>query len=152
MRKVLLILATAALLIMIMTGCAQKGTKQVIHTDNAPAAIGPYSQATVYGDTIYVSGQIPIDPATGEVIEGDVKAQTEQCLKNLSAILEAAGGSMDDVLKTTVYLKDINDFADMNEVYATFFKEGSYPARCAVEVANIPKGVAVEIDVIAVKH
>ena len=121
-----------------------------IHTPNAPAAIGPYSQAIEAGSTIYVSGQLPIDPATGAFPEG-IQAQTKQSLTNVKAILEAAGLSMDSVVKTTVFLSDMNNFGAMNEVYATFFTEGSYPARSAVEVARLPKDALVEIEVIAVK-
>ena len=104
-------------------------SKNVISTSKAPAAIGPYSQAVSWGDLIFVSGQIPIDPATGQVVEGDVAAQTERVLKNLAAILEAAGASLGQVLKTTVYLKDLNDFGKMNEVYARFFRAAATRAR-----------------------
>ena len=125
--------------------------KQVIHTDSAPAAIGPYSQAIQIGDLLFVSGQVPIDPSTGAIVEGDIKAQAQQSLNNLKAILNAAGTNMGAVVKTTVFLADMNDFAAMNEVYATFFGEGGYPARSAVEVARLPKDALVEIEVIAVK-
>ena len=123
---------------------------QVIHTNNAPAAIGPYSQAVKAGNLLFVSGQLPIDPATGAFPEG-IKAQTNQSLSNVKAILEAAGLTMDSVVKTTVFLSDMNNFAAMNEVYATFFSEGNYPARSAVEVARLPKDALVEIEVIATK-
>ena len=122
-----------------------------LHTDKAPAAIGPYSQGIQAGNTIYVSGQIPIDPATGEFAGQDIKTQTRQSLTNISNILAAAGASMADVVKTTVLLNDIADFAAMNEVYATFFTEGQYPSRSAVEVARLPKDALVEIEVIAAK-
>ena len=122
--------------------------KQVIHTDSAPAAIGPYSQAIQIGDLLFVSGQVPIDPSTGAIVEGDVKAQAQQSLNNLKAILNAAGTNMGAVVKTTVFLADMNDFAAMNEVYAQFFQE-PYPARSAVQVARLPKDVKVEIEVIA---
>lgn len=124
--------------------------KNVISTANAPAAIGPYSQAIDLGNMVITSGQLPLDPATGAFPEG-IQAQTKQSLTNVKAILEAAGLSMDSVVKTTVFLSDINHFGAMNEVYATFFTEGSYPARSAVEVARLPKDALVEIEVIAVK-
>lgn len=121
---------------------------KAIHTDNAPAAIGPYSQAVRCGSVVYVSGQLPIDPATGAFPEG-IQAQTKQSLTNVKAILEEAGLTMDAVLKTTVFLSDMNNFGAMNEVYASFFTEGSFPARSAVEVARLPKDALVEIEVIA---
>lgn len=123
--------------------------KQVIHTDSAPAAIGPYSQAIQIGDLLFVSGQVPIDPSTGAIVEGDVKAQAQQSLNNLKAILNAAGTNMGAVVKTTVFLADMNDFAAMNEVYAQFFEGPAYPARSAVEVARLPKDVLVEIEAVA---
>ena len=123
-------------------------SKHVISTSNAPAAIGPYSQAVGWGGLIFVSGQIPIDPATGQVVGDDAGAQTERVLKNLAAILEAAGSSLGQVVKTTVYLRDLNDFARMNEVYARFFGEQP-PARATVQVARLPRDVSVEIEVVA---
>ncbi|MBS5548606.1 RidA family protein [Pseudoflavonifractor sp. An184] len=122
--------------------------KQVIHTDSAPAAIGPYSQAIQIGDLLFVSGQVPIDPSTGAIVEGDVKAQAQQSLNNLKAILNAAGTNMGAVVKTTVFLADMNDFAAMNEVYAQFFQE-PFPARSAVQAARLPKDAKVEIEAIA---
>ena len=122
--------------------------KTAIHTDNAPAAIGPYSQAIKAGGLIYVSGQLPIDPATGEFPGNCIACQTRQSLTNIKNILEAAGSSMDKVVKTTVLLADIADFAGMNEVYAEFFRE-PYPARAAFQAAAIPKGALVEIEVVA---
>lgn len=122
--------------------------KQVIHTDSAPAAIGPYSQAIQIGDLLFVSGQVPIDPSTGAIVEGDIKAQAQQSLNNLKAILNAAGTNMGAVVKTTVFLADMNDFAAMNEVYAQFFQE-PFPARSAVQVARLPKDTKVEIEAIA---
>ena len=122
--------------------------KQVIHTDSAPAAIGPYSQAIQIGDLLFVSGQVPIDPDTGAVVEGDIQAQARQSLNNVKAILNAAGTNMGAVVKTTVFLADMNDFAAMNEVYAQFF-QAPYPARSAVQVARLPKDVKVEIEAIA---
>lgn len=121
-----------------------------IHTDRAPAAIGPYSQAIAAGNTIYVSGQIPIDPATGSFAGSDIAAQTRQSLTNLKSILNAAGADLCDVVKTTVYLANMADFAAMNEVYAEFFSV-PYPARAAFEVACLPKNALVEIECVAVK-
>ena len=123
-------------------------SKDVISTSKAPAAIGPYSQAVSWGDLVFVSGQIPIDPATGQVVGGDVADQTARVLENLAAILEAAGANLDHVLKTTVYLRDLNDFGEMNEVYARFFRQQP-PARATVQVGRLPRDVAVEIEVIA---
>ena len=122
--------------------------KTVISTPNAPGAIGPYSQAVKVGSLLFLSGQLGIDPKTGE-ITGDVAAQTKQALTNAKAILEAAGSTMDKVVKTTVFLSDIGNFAAMNEVYGTFFTAGSYPARSAFEVAALPKGGLVEIELVA---
>jgi len=127
-----------------------KMSKKIIASEKAPAAVGPYSQAVECNGFLYVSGQLPIDKNTGEFVPGGVKEQTEQSLKNISYILEEAGYSFDDVLKSTVYLADISDFAAMNEVYAKFFKE-PYPARVAYAVASLPKGALVEIDVVASK-
>lgn len=121
---------------------------KVISTKKAPAAIGPYSQAIQVGNFVYTSGQIPIDPATGTFIEGGIKEQTRQSLTNVRAILEEAGLSMANVVKTTAFLADMADFADMNAVYAEFFAE-SYPARSAVAVKSLPKGALVEIEVVA---
>ena len=122
--------------------------KKVISTTKAPAAIGPYSQAIQVGNLVYTSGQIPIDPATGVFVDGGIKEQTRQSLCNVKAILEEAGLTMSDVVKTTVFMADMNDFADMNAVYAEFFAE-PYPARSAVAVKMLPKGALVEIEVIA---
>lgn len=119
-----------------------------ISTPNAPAAIGPYSQAVCAGGFVYVSGQIPLDPATGEFAGPDIRTQTRQSLKNIAAILAAAGSGMDRVVKTTVLLKDIGDFAAMNEVYAEAFT-APYPARAAFEAAALPKGALVEIECVA---
>ena len=123
--------------------------KKVLATNNAPAAIGPYSQAIHADKFVFVSGQLPIDPATGEFAGADIAAQTKQSLTNVKAILAEAGTGMDQVIKTTVFLSDMNNFGAMNEVYATFFGEGSYPARSAVEVARLPKDALVEIEVTA---
>lgn len=126
--------------------------RQVIQTAAAPAPVGPYSQAiAAQGRMVFVSGQIPLDPNTGSLVGGDdVAAQTKQVLTNLEAVLTAAGASFADVVKTTVFLKDMNDFAAMNAVYATAFNEEAAPARACVEVARLPKDVRVEIDCIAV--
>ena len=121
-----------------------------IHNENAPAAIGPYSQAIQAGNTVYVSGQLPIDPATGAFAGADIAAQTRQSLTNIRSILAEAGYSMTDVVKTTVLLKDIGDFAAMNAVYAEFFSE-PFPARAALQVAALPKDAWVEIECVAVK-
>ncbi len=122
--------------------------KKIISTTKAPAAIGPYSQAVKVGNLIYTSGQLPIDAATGSFPEGGIKEQTRQSLTNVKAILEEAGVSMANVVKTTVFMADMNDFADMNTVYAEFFAE-PYPARSAVAVKTLPKGALVEIEVVA---
>lgn len=124
--------------------------KTIISTSQAPAAIGPYAQAVENNGLVITSGQLPIDPTTGAFPEG-IQAQTRQSLTNVKAILTEAGTDMDHVLKTTVFLSDMNNFAAMNEVYATFFTEGSYPSRSAVEVARLPKDALVEIEVIAAK-
>ena len=123
--------------------------KTAIHTEHAPAAIGPYSQAVKAGNTIYVSGQLPIDPATGAFAGEDIASQTRQSLTNIKNILEAAGTDMSSVVKTTVLLADISEFAAMNEVYGQFFAE-PYPARAAFQVAAVPKGALVEIEAVAV--
>jgi 2-iminobutanoate/2-iminopropanoate deaminase len=123
-------------------------SKQAISTPLAPQAIGPYSQAIRCGNLLFLSGQIPLDPATGQVVEGNAAVQTARVLQNLSAILEAAGSSLGQVLKATVYLKDLADFGMMNEVYARFFT-ACPPARATVEVARLPRNVSVEIDLIA---
>ncbi len=123
--------------------------KEIIATEQAPKAIGPYSQAVRTGDFVFASGQIPIDPATGEFVPGGIAEQTEQVLKNLTAVFEAAGIGMDQVVKTTVFLADMNDFTAMNEVYARFFPE-TPPARATVQAARLPRDARVEIDAIAV--
>jgi 2-iminobutanoate/2-iminopropanoate deaminase len=127
-------------------------TRQIIQTDQAPAPVGPYNQAIVAaGQLIFVAGQIALDPTTGAIVgEADVAAQTEQCLKNLTAILTAGGASLAQVVKTSVFLKDMNDFGAMNAVYAQHFGEAEAPARACVEVSRLPKDVLVEIECIAV--
>lgn len=124
--------------------------KKVLHTDKAPAAIGPYSQAIEVNGFVFASGQIPINPATGEMVAGNVKEQTRQALTNASEVMKAAGLDLSHVVKTTVFLADMNDFAAMNEVYATFFS-APFPARSAVAVKTLPKGALVEVECIAVK-
>ncbi|MEA4987386.1 MAG: RidA family protein [Anaerovorax sp.] len=123
--------------------------KKAIATKKAPAAIGPYAQGNIFGNLIFASGQIPLNPETGAIVEGGIEEQTKQSLSNIKAILEEAGSSMDKVIKTTVFIKNMDDFAAMNAVYGTFFTEGAYPSRSAVEVARLPKDALVEIEVIA---
>ncbi|MFC2147966.1 RidA family protein [Bacteroidota bacterium] len=125
--------------------------KKIINTPNAPAPIGPYNQAVLSGNTLYVSGQIPMDPSSGKLIENDIKKETLQCMKNLKAILEAADMSFEDVVKATIFVKDMNCFAAINEVYGSFFNAETAPARETVEVSNLPKFVNVEISMIAVR-
>lgn len=122
--------------------------KQIIKSDQAPKALGPYSVANRVGDWIFAAGQLGLDPATGELAQGGIEAETRQSLTNLKHVLEAAGSSLENVVKTTVFLRDINDFAAMNGVYALFFT-ANFPARSAVQVAALPKGAAVEIEVVA---
>ena len=122
--------------------------KNMIKTEKAPGAIGPYSQAVRVGEMVYTSGQIALDSASGNVIEGDIQAQTRQVLDNLVAVLEAAGTNLENVVKSTVFIADMNEFAAMNEVYAEYFKTDP-PARSCVEVARLPKDVKVEIEVVA---
>jgi 2-iminobutanoate/2-iminopropanoate deaminase len=122
--------------------------KKIVSSGGAPKAIGPYSQAVIWNGMAFLSGQIPLDPATGELIQGDVAAQTERVLDNLKAVLEAAGASLNSVLKTTVFLKDMADFPKMNEVYGRYFAENP-PARSTVQAAKLPRDVMVEIDAIA---
>lgn len=124
--------------------------KKAIHTNKAPQAIGPYSQAIDAGDFAFVSGQIPLDPETMEVVDGDIAKQTEQVMNNLDAILKEAGLSFKNVVKFTIYITNMEDFAVINEAYAKFLEE-PYPARATVEVSKLPKGVGVEMDVIAKK-
>lgn len=123
--------------------------KEIIKTSKAPIAIGPYSQAVKAGGFIFVSGQIPIDPTTGEVVKGGMGEQTRQVLRNIKGVLEASGVNLLDVVKTTVYLKDLDRFAEMNQAYGEFFPD-YFPARATIEVSNLPKGVDIEIDVIAI--
>lgn len=122
--------------------------RKVIQTDKAPAAVGPYSQAVVWNNTVYVSGQLPLDPEMKKFVSDSVEDQAKQAMLNLEAILEEAGSSVDDLLKVSIFLADIEDFRKVNEIYGSFFT-GDYPARCAYEVANLPLGAKVEIDGIA---
>ena len=122
---------------------------RIVHTEHAPAAIGPYSQAVVAGNFLFTAGQIAIDPATGQIVQGDVTAQTERVMRNLAAVLENAGASWADVVKTTVYLQDMADFPRVNEVYGRVIGDAR-PARSTVQVAGLPRGVLVEIDAVAI--
>jgi reactive intermediate/imine deaminase len=125
--------------------------KDAIATKDAPAAIGPYSQAVRAGEHVFLSGQIPLDPATGQLVEGDIVTQTKRVMENLGAVLAAAGCSFGDVVRTTIYLVDLGHFAKVNETYGAFF-QAPYPARATVQVAALPKGAQVEIDAVAVKR
>lgn len=125
--------------------------KKIINTPNAPAPIGPYNQAVLIKDTLYISGQIPMDPKTGNVVGGDIQAETQQSMENLRAILEEAGMTFEHVIKSSIFIKDMNQFTEINEVYGRYFDADTAPARETVEVANLPKFVNVEISMIAVK-
>ena len=125
--------------------------KKIITTPNAPAPIGPYNQATLTNGTLYISGQIPINPITGELVEGDIKKETKQSMENLKAILEEAGMTFENVVKTSIFVKDMHQFSQINEAYGAYFNAETAPARETVEVANLPKFVNVEISMIAVK-
>jgi len=124
--------------------------KTIINTQNAPAPIGPYNQAILSNGTLYVSGQIPLNPSTGELVSGDIKKETKQCMENLKAILTEANMTFENVIKSTIFLSDMNQFTQVNEVYGSYFNTETAPARETVEVANLPKFVKVEISVIAV--
>ena len=125
--------------------------KKIINTSKALAPIGPYNQAVLIKDTLYISGQIPIDPATGNLVEGDIKMETKQSMENLKAILEEAGMTFEHVIKSSIFIADMHQFAQINEVYGSYFDADTAPARETVEVANLPKFVNVEISMIAVK-
>ncbi len=125
--------------------------KKVINTPHAPAPIGPYNQAILVNGTLYISGQIPIDPKTGELVEGDIQKETKQSMENLKAILTEAGMTFENVIKSSIFVKDMHQFSKINEVYATYFNPSIAPARETVEVANLPKFVNVEISMIATK-
>jgi 2-iminobutanoate/2-iminopropanoate deaminase len=122
--------------------------RSIVQTDDAPEAIGPYSQAVRAGDLLFCSGQIPLDPSTGEIVKEDVEGQARRCLENLAAVCEAAGASLADAVRCTVYLTDMNDFARVNDVYGSFFEGAEPPARVAIGVAALPKGADVEVDAI----
>jgi len=141
------ILTVAMLLLFATNGSAQQ--KQVVNTSDAPKAIGPYSQAIKAGGLVFTAGQIPLDPTTGQVVGSDSTAQTDRVLKNLQAVLQASGSNFDSVVKTTIFLKNISDFAAVNEVYGRYFKS-SPPARTTVQVVSLPKDVLVEIEAIAI--
>jgi len=151
-RKIFLILAASIAGIFLFSRSAIKNesVKQIIRTEQAPAPIGPYSQATEAGGTIYLSGQIAIDPASGKLVEGGISAETRQVLENLKAVLEAAGADLTHVVKCSIFLSDMSEFAEMNKVYGEFFSSAP-PARECVQVARLPKDVHVEISAIAVK-
>lgn len=125
--------------------------KKIINTNNAPAPIGPYNQAVLTGNTLYISGQIPINPVNGELTQNSIEEETEQVFRNLRAILEAAGMTFENVVKSSIFISDMNNFFQINEVYSKYFKEETAPARETVEVANLPKFVNVEISMIAVQ-
>ncbi|MGX5731008.1 RidA family protein [Pseudoxanthomonas beigongshangi] len=124
-------------------------SKQIIHTEQAPAAIGPYSQAVRAGNTVYFSGQIPLDPATGNLVEGDIEAQARRAFDNLKAVAEAAGGSLGDIVRLGLYLTDLGEFAKVNAVMQDYF-QAPFPARSTIEVAGLPKGAAFEVDAVMV--
>ncbi|MEX0273926.1 MAG: RidA family protein [Flavobacteriaceae bacterium] len=123
--------------------------KKIVNTPHAPAPIGPYNQTVLHGNTLYIAGQIPIDPKTGNLVEGDIKKETRQSMENLKAILNEAGMTFENVVKSSIFLKDMGQFSDVNEVYGTYFNPETAPARETVEVANLPKYVNVEISMIA---
>ena len=133
-----------------MTHSGDQATRRAVSSTGAPAAVGPYSQALVAGDLIFLSGQIPLDPATAQMINGDIDVLTRRVLDNIGAVLDASGSSFDRVIKTTVYLADMADFPAMNEVYATYFPE-PFPARSTVQAAALPRNARIEIDVIAAR-
>jgi 2-iminobutanoate/2-iminopropanoate deaminase len=133
-----------------MTRSGDQATRRAVSSTGAPAAVGPYSQALIAGDLIFLSGQIPLDPATAQMIDGDIDVLTRRVLDNIGAVLDASGSSFDRVVKTTVYLADMADFPAMNEVYATYFPE-PFPARSTVQAAALPRNARIEIDVIAAR-
>src|ERR1017187_3008987 len=150
MKKLLILLIVLALFTSVGLAQEQKANREVVLTNDAPQPIGPYSQAIKAGGFVFASGQIALDPATGKLIDGDIKAQTERVLKNLSAVLAGAGSSMDRVVKTTVFLKNISDFPAMNEVYGKTFTNVP-PSRTTVQAAGLPKDALLEIDVVALQ-
>lgn len=147
--KRFLLLVLLAPMTLFLIGCSSPTAKKVINTDQAPEAIGPYSQAIQAGDMIYTSGQIALDPATGKMVSPDIKAQTEQAMENLKNVIEAGGSDLSQVVKVTLYIKDMNDFSTINEIYGSYFKD-DFPARSCVEVSSLPKGALIEIEAIAV--
>jgi 2-iminobutanoate/2-iminopropanoate deaminase len=147
MRVAFLLMFSIFFLLLTISG--GKMEKKVVFTEKAPKPIGPYSQAIIAGNLIFTAGQIPIDPATNQVVQGDIKEQTRRVLENLRAILESVGATFDDVVKVTIYMKDLNEFSAMNEVYSEYFKN-SPPARTTVEVSRLPRDVKIEIDLIAI--
>jgi len=149
MRFLFLILASLIAFIFITTS-GGKMEKKVVYTEKAPKPVGPYSQAIIAGDFIFTAGQIPIDPKTNQIVQAGIKEQTRQVLENLKAVLEEAGATFDDVVKVTVYMRDLNEFSEMNEVYSQYFKN-SPPARTTVEVSRLPRDVKIEIDLIALR-
>ena len=132
-----------------IVGNAQSGGKRAVESPDAPKAIGPYSQAIIANGFIFTAGQVGADPKTGTLVEGGIEAQTEQVLKNIEAVLKASGSSLDDVVKTTVFLTDLNDFAKMNEIYAKRFKT-PFPARSTVQVARLPRDAKIEVEAVAI--
>jgi 2-iminobutanoate/2-iminopropanoate deaminase len=124
--------------------------RKTVATKKAPAAIGPYAQANIVDNFVFTSGQIPLEPHSGSIVEGGIEAQTRQVFANLSAVLEEAGSSLEDMVKTTCFLADMNDFTTVNDIYATYFPSGVFPSRSAVQVAKLPKGALIEIEAIAV--
>ncbi len=149
MRFLFIFLVSLFLTISLIT-FGGKMEKKVVYTERAPKPVGPYSQAIIAGNFIFTAGQIPIDPKTNQIVQGDIKEQTRQVLENLKAVLEEAGATFDDVVKVTVYMRDLNEFSAMNEVYSEYFKN-SPPARTTVEVSRLPRDVKIEIDLIALK-
>jgi 2-iminobutanoate/2-iminopropanoate deaminase len=125
--------------------------RKIIATEKAPAAIGPYAQANIVDSFIFTSGQIPLDPATGNIVDGGIEAQTRQVFANLSAVLSEGGSNLEDIIKTTCFLADMNDFTTVNDIYATYFPGGVYPSRSAFEVSKLPKGALIEIEAVAIR-
>lgn len=144
MKKILLLPLVA---LSLLVSCANKGIK-IIHTDNAPEPIGPYSQAVVYNGLVYCSGQIGLDPKTQTLVTGGIESETAQALNNLKAVIEAAETNMDKMLKSTIYITDMENFNTVNSIYDTYFNEGHYPARAVVEVSALPKDALVEVEAV----
>lgn len=142
---------TILLTLLLLCACSNTNIKKVISTSDAPQAVGPYNQAIVYGDLVYCSGQIALDPKTNEMVENDIEIQTNQIFNNIKALLKASGSDLSKAIKVNVFLTNIDDFAKVNEIYASYFDNTDYPARSCVEVSNLPKGALIEIEVIASK-